>query len=277
MEHVFIAGINSDIGQELAKRYLKDGARVSGTYRSRLSGVLSEEITFSGGKEYYCDFSDRRSIGETISSIEQINDPWDTFISAVGTMLPIGNFFQQDFNEWERSVYINSISQLKLLHGIYHLKCSDKINKVIFFAGGGTNNPFTNYSAYCVSKIFLIKMCELLDDENSDLNVFIIGPGMIKTKIHNETLKSNANSGENLKKTLHFLNSESHYDEDMDHIYQFIHWAEEQGRDVSGGRNFSIIHDPWQDSDESLLISELLKDNNKFKLRRYKNTGEFTK
>ena len=50
-------------------------------------------------------------------------------------------------------------------------------------AGGGTNNPFTNYSAYCVSKIALIKMCELIDDEYKNLNVFIIGPGLLKPKL----------------------------------------------------------------------------------------------
>ncbi len=51
-------------------------------------------------------------------------------------------------------------------------------------AGGGTNNPFTNYSAYCVAKIALIKMTELLDDEEKKLNIFIIGPGFVRTRIH---------------------------------------------------------------------------------------------
>jgi NAD(P)-dependent dehydrogenase (short-subunit alcohol dehydrogenase family) len=61
---------------------------------------------------------------------------------------------------------------------------------VVFFSGAGTNGPAPSYSAYCASKILLIKMCELLDSETPDASFFIIGPGMVRTKIHEQTLRS---------------------------------------------------------------------------------------
>ena len=48
--------------------------------------------------------------------------------------------------------------------------------------------PFDNYSAYCVGKLLLIKMTELLDSECPDLQVSIIGTGWVNTKIHRQTL-----------------------------------------------------------------------------------------
>ena len=33
-------------------------------------------------------------------------------------------------------------------------------------------------------------MCELIDDENKNLNCFIVGPGFTKTKTHFETIKA---------------------------------------------------------------------------------------
>ena len=119
----------------------------------------------------------------------------------------------------------------------------------MLMAGGGTNNPFTNYSAYCVSKIALIKMCELLDDEEPDLNMFIIGPGFVQTRIHQETLRAGEQAGDGYQKTVDFLETEG---TSMDDIYANLKWCIEHGKPVAGGRNFSTVHDPWRDGGEAL-------------------------
>jgi NAD(P)-dependent dehydrogenase (short-subunit alcohol dehydrogenase family) len=144
------------------------------------------------------------------------------------------------------------------------------MSHVVFFAGGGTNNPFPSYSAYCVGKIALIKMCELLDDENPDLNVFILGTGWVRTKIHEQTLEAGALAGANLQKTRSFMDQgiqgTSHAD-----IAAMIRWGIEQGRPVAGGRNFSVVHDAWN-RDGPGLAAALSSDADKFKLRRHGNS-----
>ena len=52
-------------------------------------------------------------------------------------------------------------------------------------------------------------MCELLDDENKDLNVFIVGPGWVKTKIHNQVLDNPQGAGGSYQKVQDFLNNET--------------------------------------------------------------------
>ncbi len=268
MKKVFITGISSDIGAYLAERYIQDGDTVYGTYRTELSVELKDKIERSGGECYQCDFSDKKDIQSLVETCKKDKIGWDLLISSVGNLEPIGKFKDLDFDEWEQSININAISQLRFLHGVYDLKRENPT--IIFFAGGGTNNAFSNYSAYCISKILLMKMCELLDDEDETINIVIAGPGMIGTKIHKSTLSHRALAGDNYFKTLSFLETEGDsYQKNMERVYEFIQWAVKNGRDICGGRNFSIVHDEW--GKDVNLVDELLQDKNMYKLRRYKN------
>ena len=93
------------------------------------------------------------------------NKPWERFISAAGQLSPIGDFFGRDFDEWAASLSLNSVAQMRLLHALYPLRETRASAKVAFLVGGGINGPFRNYSAYCLGKVMLVKLCELLDDE----------------------------------------------------------------------------------------------------------------
>ncbi len=266
-KNVFILGISSDIGKALAEEYLKDGFVVSGTYR-QLKSVKSL-LDKRGICFFKCDVGKKSSVKKFADEYRKSVGAWDIFISCVGSMEPIGKFFEMDFDKWEQSVLVNSMSQLRFLHQIYPYRRKGKTCHVVFFAGGGTNNPFTNYSAYCAAKIMLIKMGELLDDENKDLNIFIIGPGWVRTKIHDQTLNSRSSAGCNYNRTLKFLNSKNPGTDYQD-IYDCINWCIGQGVAVSGGRNFSVVHDHWRNGGIA-LARQLRAAPDKFKLRRFKN------
>lgn len=264
---IFLLGITSDIGKALAELYLKDGYSVFGTCRNMESGDRFVEKT--GIPVIPCDVSNKNSINNAVDKFVQLYGNWDIFISAVGTSEPLGNFFSCDFDSWEGSLMVNCADQLRALHAFFPYRRKESISHVVFFAGGGTNNAFPNFSAYCVSKIMLIKMCELLDDENKDLNVFIVGPGWVRTKIHNQVLNNPEGAGESYKKVLQFLDS-GEEGTSSESIYECINWCIEQGREVVGGRNFSVVHDPWKDGSKE-LVDRLRENSDKFKLRRHGN------
>lgn len=265
--NIFILGVSSDIGFRLAQDFNAEGGKVFGTYRQNEFPMSVSDV--AGLTLFNCDITDKKSIHSTKEKFQKLACPWDTFISCIGTMEPIGNFFECDYDEWENSVITNSLAQLRFLHNLYPLRQKKKISNVVFFAGGGTNNPFKNYSAYCISKIMLIKMCELIDDEYDDINVFIIGPGWVRTKMHNQTLKNSLSAGENYEKTVEFINS-SYEGTSSDDIYHCIKWCIAQGKNIAGGRNFSVVHDHWKDASMD-LAEQLQRDGHMYKLRRYKN------
>lgn len=251
---VFILSVSSDIGHALALEYLNDGYEVIGTYRNIKS--VNDLLKKPRIKLIYCDILYPESIRKMIINYKVLSKPWDIFISSVGILEPIGPFFSTDFDEWEEAITVNSLSQLRVLHSIWPYRCQEQICHAAFFAGGGTNNPFPNHSAYAASKIFLIKMCELLDNENPLINVFIIGPGFIPTKIHR------------LEKTADFLPLKQKGTAYKD-VYDCINWCIAQGKNVAGGRNFSVVHDSWRK--DARLVEQLQRDKNKFKLRRFRN------
>lgn len=255
--NAILTGVSSDIGNYIYKSLRADNWSVFGSYRT------------DGGYEknsfIKCDFSVKEQVENAISFFSNIK--WDLFISSVGTLEPIGRFAELDFAEWKEAININALSQLKLLHGI--LDNRNEGATVFFFAGAGTNSGAMCYSSYCISKIILIKMCELLDEEIEDVKFVIGGPGIIGTKIHKPTLQNGERAEKNYFRIKEYIENEGDkYNENLKRVYDFIKWAVSAEKKEVSGRNFSIVNDRW--GDESLK-NELIKDTSMYKLRRYKN------
>lgn len=270
--NVLIISISSDIGTQLALHYLEQGATVVGTFRTTYPDVFRGNPAV---KLLQCDVTQTESASALSSFLESTGLRWDIFISCVGQLAPIGLFFDTDFEDWNDSINVNSTAQLRALHAAYPFRRVGQICHTVFFAGGGTNNPFRSYSAYCLGKIALIKMCELIDDEAPDLNAFIVGTGWVRTKIHKQTLAAGTNAGGNQGTTAAFLNDPGK-GTSFEDIAAMIDWAVSKGRAITGGRNFSIVHDPWRDGGAA-LVAALSADKEMFKLRRHGNSGNISR
>jgi NAD(P)-dependent dehydrogenase (short-subunit alcohol dehydrogenase family) len=137
---------------------------------------------------------------------------------------------------------------------------------VLFFSGGGTNNATTYYSAYTVSKIALIKMCELLDAELPGCRFMILGPGWVKTKIHEATLRAGGRAGANYQRTIEKLGGSECTP--MENVLDCCDWLIELPRNLVSGRNFSVVFDRWGEPE---LEKKLAAEPHMYKLRRFGN------
>jgi NAD(P)-dependent dehydrogenase (short-subunit alcohol dehydrogenase family) len=270
MKTVLILGVTSDIGRELGIRFERDGWRVVGTSRKNLSHEVSGVRNWT---TVPCDLSSVASVDGSIRVFREMKLTWDLVVVAAGTEEPIGPFFECDSDEWERGFSINSLAPLRFLRGVHPLRARDANPNVVFFSGSGTNNASPAYSAYCGSKVLLIKMCELLNAEIADTAYFIIGPGIVRTKIHNQTLASLEKSGANYQKVVEFLGS-SNPGTSHEEIYRCLIWCISAGKTVVGGRNFALAHDAWLTGGSSLAAA-LAADDNLYKLRRHGNEMKF--
>lgn len=266
IENLIILGISADIGMGIARKASQDGVKVIGTYRSDFT-ERGEIESLSGVSLVSCDFQRLDDVMNFLAFVRSRDFKWDCLFSSVGTTEPIGRFFELDFDSWEKSYSLNMLHQLRVLHGLYGLRNKLTVSSICLLAGGGTNNPFRAYSAYASAKIGLIKMCELIDDETEDLNVFILGPGFVKTKTHLETLRAGSAAEGNFERVRQFMQSEDK-GTTIQEIYDCLRWCVDVGADCVGGRNISIVHDDWGTPD---LQSNLLEDNDMYKLRRFGN------
>ncbi len=259
MKTTIVLSISSDIGAALARRRLAQGARVLGTVRTRSEDVSSLER--EGATLVEADFGDDASIAGSCARLRELTGGWDELIVAPGTLEPVGPFVDVDFADWSRSLDVNLTGQLRAVHVLLPDRRPDAL--VLFFAGGGTNSAPLRVSAYTLSKIALIKMTELLQAELPETRFCILGPGWVKTKIHEETLRAGDRAGDAYEATRDRLDRGDFVP--MDDVLDCIDWVAAQPVDVIGGRNFSVVHDPWRDP---AYVDWLRGDPDRARLRR---------
>ena len=261
-----IIAASSDIGSAMARRWRKKGWNVFGTYRTK--SYTTYELSEIGVEFIQCDLSDNSSVQKACLELRNLCPLWDNLILSAGSQEPIGLFMNCNFDDWADSIQVNFTNQLRIVRGLLPNRNTNNILGpcVLFFAGGGTNNATVNYSAYTISKIALIKICELLDAEISDTRFVIVGPGWVKTKMHEATINAGIRAGENYERTKYKLSSNecTSMNEVLDCCDCLIH----SPRDVVSGRNFSVVFDMWG---REKLSRELIKDLNMYKLRRHGN------
>ena len=259
-----ILSISSDIGYYLAKDWLKKKFFVIGTYRKKTDKI--KELESLGAKTFFCDIKKNKSIDMISKKICKFGN-WNALVLAAGDQNPIGNILDLNLDDFETSLKVNFINQMRFLINLLKKreKKTFKSPSVLFFAGGGTNNATTNYMAYTLSKITSIKAVELLDAELKDTKFSILGPGWVKTKIHKSTIDQPFNSGNNYQKTLQNFKKNNFYP--MSELIKCCNWLLNSNKNLVGGRNFSSVFDPW----DSKKINMIKKDPNLFKLRRFGN------
>ena len=260
---IIVLSASSDIGAHLTEHYLRSGAEVVGTYRTRTPRVV--DLEKAGARLFPMDIKSGGQVTFFAEQLKASGFSWDTLVSAAGLLDPIGPFFSTNFDDWESSVITNSTAQLRVLHAVHGLRDRAGLSKVLFFAGGGTNGPFDNYSAYCLGKLALIKMTELLDSECPDLQVSIIGTGWVNTKIHHQTLAAGEAAGPNFDKTRQFMDSSGGEGASIETVAECVDWCLSAPRSAVGGRNFSLVYDQWR---HPHFIEELIANPNSYKLRR---------
>lgn len=267
IKKTIIISLTSDIAGAIAREWVSKGMVIVGTYRNKSN--IPRDLQELGVTFLHCDVSNAQACDSAAEKILQLMPDWDVILFATGTLNPIGPFVENNMDEWTDSLHTNLIGQLRLLHQLLNGRKikQEVIPTVIFFAGGGANNAVTNYSAYTVSKIALTKMCELLDAEIPDVKFSIVGPGIVKTKIHDEMIKAGEkNAGNNYFKVLNALQSEKCTP--FSDVILLIDWIISQPREVVSGRNFSVVYD---DTDNKAFVDMLKNNVDMYKLRRFMN------
>jgi NAD(P)-dependent dehydrogenase (short-subunit alcohol dehydrogenase family) len=266
-----IIAISSDIGHALAQKMSTEGWSLWGTYRT--ASAKTAELAAAGVTLVRCDLAGTSEhLDLAVRQLAASVGSWDALIIAPGAQEPIGLFHETPFADWAAGVHVNFTTQLQLMHGLLpsrNLACPEGVS-VMFFAGGGTNNAPIRYSAYTISKVALIKMCELLQAELLEVRFTIVGPGWVKTKIHQPTFESPDKAGDNFVRT-HERFAQNNF-VPMESVVGCCTWLLDQPKAAIGGRNFSVAGDAWGNDQ---LITALSADPHMYKLRRHGNAWQY--
>ena len=255
---ILIVGVTSGIGTSLAKHLKSLSFHVVGTARQK------NTTSYHGVETFPLDLACRQSIDNFVEKFSR-SYVWEKIIFCPAVMSPIGPFESVNIDEWLSTFEINFSNQVYLLHSIIS-GYSGSNPHILFFAGGGTNSAPKNYSAYILSKISLIKLVEILNEEIKNITFSILGPGWVNTKIHNQSLAPSLSQLDSYRETKRRLEDADFIP--MDQVISSIMWIFSQDKNVVGGRNFSTAHDPFDSDDFSKCLAE---NPDVFKLRRHGN------
>lgn len=263
MKSAIIISASSDIGSAIAEDWLTKNIQIFGTYRTYSPSV--QALQKKGAQFLPCDLSKVASVKETISQLTNLGGKWDYLIMCPATQEPFGAFAEIDFDSWEESININFTNQLRLLQGLLPFRQSEnkKLPLVLFFAGGGPNKAPVNYSAYSVSKVALIKMCELLAAEITDTRFVIVNPGWVKTKSQNTMVDKGAKIGDDYHRTIEKFKTNDWTP--MTNVIGCCNWIMDTPHELISGRYFGVEFDSWGTEEFNRRLSQ---DSNFCKLRR---------
>jgi NAD(P)-dependent dehydrogenase (short-subunit alcohol dehydrogenase family) len=226
-KQAIILGAGSDIGRGIADRLQRDGWGVARLWHNQ--------------------------------GLDRTTPPrWDLVVCCYGTLEPIGPFWDVGDAEWCRAFEVNLHLPLRQVRELYPR--ANPGASVCFFSGAGANGPAPTYLAYCVSKIALVKAVECLDAESEDCKFFILGPGMMRTKIQRQTLAVGERAA-NYRRVADFMASES-AGTSPDDVYACLMACVAAPKAAVGGRNIYVPLDDWGD------LGALAAHPHAFKLRR---------
>jgi len=251
---IIVSG-SSGIGSAISKKIPLNNKIIS-TYNNSVPKFKRNNIMF-----LKLNIENINEIDEFVKN-KALNN-WDNLIILPATQLPIGLPDEVDPKKWANSININFTNQIYLLLKLLAKRSKKKIKRIILWSGTGSNNAPKYYSAYTVSKISLTKITEIFDAELNDCILSVIGPGWVKTKIHNETLRNKIYSRENYFNTKYHL--KNNIFNSIKSVTDCVLAIMKLPKESIGGRNISVQFDNWR----SKKFNDFLKsDINIYKLRR---------
>jgi NAD(P)-dependent dehydrogenase (short-subunit alcohol dehydrogenase family) len=202
---VIVAGAGRGIGRVIALAFAREGARM--VLAARTEGELAETAGVcheAGGTaiSVVTDVSKWDQVQSLIAIAMQEIGPVNTLVNTAGVIGPIGPTADIDVTTWTDAVEVNLFGAFYLCRAIVPHFIQQRHGKIILLGGGGATAPMPNFSSYAASKAALVRLAETLAEELKTFNiqVNIIAPGLVDTRIQDEVLAAGPRAGTQLEK-----------------------------------------------------------------------------
>ncbi|MGH7104991.1 MAG: SDR family NAD(P)-dependent oxidoreductase [Acetobacteraceae bacterium] len=185
----FITGASSGIGEAIARRFAKEGARVAVAASSDLAKAQAvvSSIEHAGGRAWACacDVRSRAAVEQALRAARDALGPVDIVVNAAGVYYatPIGKTSAEDA---DRIIDINLKGTFNVINAIAPAMQKAGCGKIINFASVAAVMGVRERSLYCGTKAAVAQMTRALARELAPYNVNInaIAPGNTATPMN---------------------------------------------------------------------------------------------
>lgn len=182
---VLITGASSGIGEAAARLLGERGHHVvMGARRTDRLEKIAEEIRLAGGSADFAelDVADLSSMNAFVTLAVEKYGHVDVIINNAGVM-PLSPLEALKIDEWNRMIDVNIRG---VLHGIAAtlpgMKARGK-GQVINVSSIGGHQVWPTSAVYCATKFAVIAISDGLRQENSDIRVTVISPGVTTSEL----------------------------------------------------------------------------------------------
>jgi len=182
---VVITGASSGIGEATARRLAGSGARVVvAARRTERLETLVADITRSGGSARFraVDVTRQADVQALVDYAKAEFGRVDVLVNNAGVM-PLSPLTALKVEEWDRMIDVNIRG---VLYGIAAVLPDMKARgggHIINVASIGAHVVVPTAAVYCATKYAVWAISEGLRQENSDLRVTVISPGVVESEL----------------------------------------------------------------------------------------------
>ena len=182
---VVITGASSGIGEAATRLLAERGAQiVVGARRTDRLEKLVADIARNGGSAAFraVDITSRADTQALVDFAEQRFGPVDVLINNAGVM-PLSPMTALKVEEWDRMIDVNIRG---VLHGIAAVLPGMKARgsgQIVNVASIGAHIVVPTGAVYCATKYAVWAISDGLRQENADLRVTVISPGVVESEL----------------------------------------------------------------------------------------------
>ena len=245
-----ITGASQGLGLEIARSYLREGARIVIRARSERTLQSAQEELAGLGEVHGrpADVASPEEVEALVAFAVQQLGGLDVLVNNAGVYGPKGGIDDVDWAAWVKAIEINLMgSVLPARVALPHLRAAER-GKVVQLSGGGATAPLPFLSAYAASKAAVVRFMETLAGEvaRDGIDVNAIAPGALNTRMLDEVLEACQEAvGEAFyAKALQQRDSGG---TSLDRGAALAVYLGSRKSDGISGRLLSAVWDPWED------------------------------
>ena len=183
-----ITGAGRGIGRAIALAYAREGASM--TLAARSGGELEETARLAqelGAKTHVVP-TDVTNQAEVDAMVRQTLDRFskiDILVNNAGIGGPVGLLQDNDVAEWINTIQVNVVGTFLCCRAVLPVMIAQDRGKIVNLAGAGATGAWRNTTAYCTSKVAVVRLTEniWLELDGKNVQVNSLGPGSIDTQM----------------------------------------------------------------------------------------------
>jgi len=247
-----ITGGSRGIGKEVARTFLENGFRVIIFARDKktLEKIQNELKKYGKVDAASLDVGNYKEVKKNIQKIKSTYGNIDILVNAAGVHSAIGFFPEVAVDKWQEAIRANLFGTVNMVHTVLSQMMKQGSGKIINFSGGGVASPRPFFSAYAASKAGIVNFTENLAEELKEkrfsIDVNVIAPGAINTRLLDEMIKAGPQRvGE--KEYRNLLKQKKTGGNSAANVAELCLFLSSKESDGLSGKFISAVHDNWRD------------------------------